>query len=45
MRDRVYSDQQEHIVDFAFTEEVAAVFPDMIRRSVMGYETMVPVTG
>ncbi len=45
MRDQVYRQQQPHIVDFAFTEEVAAVFPDMIRRSVPGYETMVPVTG
>ncbi len=45
MRDEVYSQNQGQIVDFAFNEDVAAVFPDMIRRSVMGYETMVPVTG
>jgi tRNA (cmo5U34)-methyltransferase len=45
MRDDVYSKSQSKIVDFAFTAEVASVFPDMIRRSVMGYETMVPVTG
>ena len=45
MRDQVYRHQHPQIVDFAFTEEVAAVFPDMIRRSVPGYETMVPVTG
>lgn len=47
MRDTVYQQDtnQTDIVDFAFTEEVAAVFPDMIRRSVPGYETMVPVTG
>jgi len=45
MRDEVYRDDQGPIVDFAFTQEVAAVFPDMIRRSVPGYETMIPVTG
>ncbi len=45
MRDEVFRRDQTQIVDFAFTEEVTAVFPDMIRRSVMGYETMVPVTG
>ena len=45
MRDEVFRQDQKQIVDFAFTEEVTAVFPDMIRRSVMGYETMVPVTG
>ena len=32
-------------MDFAFDEEVANVFPDMIRRSVPGYETVVPLTG
>ncbi len=45
MRDEVYRNSQNQIVDFAFTEAVAAVFPDMIRRSVPGYETMIPVTG
>ncbi|MFT7652491.1 MAG: tRNA (cmo5U34)-methyltransferase [Limisphaerales bacterium] len=45
MQDKVYSKAQTHIVDFAFTDEVAAVFPDMIRRSVPGYETVIPMTG
>ncbi len=45
MRDRVFSDPNRQIVDFAFDSEVVAVFPDMIRRSVPGYETMIPVTG
>ncbi|MEM7097404.1 MAG: carboxy-S-adenosyl-L-methionine synthase CmoA [Pseudomonadota bacterium] len=45
MRDTVFKNVKENIVDFAFNEEVVAVFPDMIRRSVPGYETMVPVTG
>ncbi len=34
-----------HLVDFAFDEAVARVFPDMIRRSVPGYETLVSLTG
>lgn len=33
------------IVDFAFDENVAKVFPDMIRRSVPGYETIIALTG
>ena len=45
MRDEVYRKPQSHIVDFAFSDEVAAVFPDMIRRSVPGYDTVIPVTG
>lgn len=45
MRDKVYSTPQSHIVDFAFSAEVAAVFPDMIRRSVPGYDTVIPMTG
>ncbi len=44
-KDQVYRDPQAHIVDFAFDETVADVFPDMIRRSVPGYETVVPITG
>ncbi len=44
MRDEVYRNDRQ-IVDFAFTAEVAAVFPDMIRRSVPGYETIIPMTG
>lgn len=33
------------IVDFAFDEKVAGVFPDMIRRSVPGYETVIALLG
>ncbi len=32
-------------MDFAFDNSVAEVFPDMIRRSVPAYETVVPLTG
>ncbi len=44
-RDRVYRESKRQIVDFAFDEAVADVFPDMIRRSVPGYETVIPITG
>ncbi len=44
-RDQVFSEPRTHIVDFVFDETVAAVFPDMIRRSVPGYELVVPMTG
>lgn len=44
-RDRVYREPKSQIVDFVFDESVADVFPDMIRRSVPGYETVIPITG
>jgi len=36
---------ERRLVDFAFDDAVATVFPDMIRRSVPGYETVIPLTG
>ncbi len=42
--DQVYA-KPRMIVDFAFDENVARVFPDMIRRSVPGYETIIALTG
>jgi tRNA (cmo5U34)-methyltransferase len=45
MRDRVFATPQPNIVDFAFNEEVVNVFPDMIRRSVPGYELVIPMGG
>jgi len=44
-KDRVYAHPQSQIVDFAFNESVANVFPDMIRRSVPGYDNMISLTG
>jgi tRNA (cmo5U34)-methyltransferase len=44
-RDQVYRAPRTQIVDFAFDTAVAEVFPDMIRRSVPGYETVIPLTG
>lgn len=44
-QDQVYATPKSMIVDFAFDETVAKVFPDMIRRSVPGYETIITLTG
>ncbi|MCK9532395.1 MAG: carboxy-S-adenosyl-L-methionine synthase CmoA [Gammaproteobacteria bacterium] len=43
--DRIYAEARTRIVDFAFDETVASVFPDMIRRSVPGYADVVALTG
>jgi tRNA (cmo5U34)-methyltransferase len=43
--DQLFTDPARQLVDFAFDDSVAAVFPDMIRRSVPGYETVIPLTG
>lgn len=44
-RDTLYALPQAQLVDFAFNEAVADVFPDMIRRSVPGYETVIAMLG
>jgi tRNA (cmo5U34)-methyltransferase len=44
-KDAIYSTPHEHIVDFAFDERVASVFPDMIRRSVPGYGDIIALLG
>ena len=44
-KDRLFQQKRPQIVDFAFDEAVAEVFPDMIRRSVPGFETVIPITG
>ena len=43
-RDRLFAKPRD-LVDFVFDASVAEVFPDMIRRSVPGYEAVVPLTG
>jgi tRNA (cmo5U34)-methyltransferase len=45
MRDEVYRSRYGDLIDFTFDATVAAVFPDMIRRSVPGYDTVVQLTG
>ncbi len=42
--DRLFANTQA-LVDFAFDDAVADVFPDMIRRSVPGYETIISMLG
>lgn len=39
--DTLFAEPRPHVVDFAFDESVARVFPDMIRRSIPGYETVI----
>ena len=43
-QDRIFATDQQ-LVDFAFDDAVADVFPDMIRRSVPGYETVIAQLG
>lgn len=38
IRDQLYAAPKPQVEPFSFDEQVAAVFPDMIRRSVPGYE-------
>lgn len=42
--DDIYARKNPHLVDFAFDQRVVDVFPDMIRRSVPAYETVVPLS-
>ena len=44
-QDDLFSRPVEKIVDFVFDRRVAGVFPDMIRRSVPGYENIIAMTG
>ncbi|TBW56856.1 carboxy-S-adenosyl-L-methionine synthase CmoA [Marinobacter halodurans] len=43
--DRIYTDTTSEGGDFRFDAAVARVFPDMIRRSVPGYTTLIPMIG
>lgn len=44
-KDQLYEDTPTEAGDFVFDERVVRVFPDMIRRSVPGYGTIVPMIG
>lgn len=44
-RDEIYATPQLDIAGFRFDEAVVSVFPDMIKRSVPGYETIIAMTG
>ena len=39
--DIIFSNKQSKIKDFAFDAQVVEVFPDMISRSVPGYNTII----
>ena len=39
--DRIFAQPLAQVPDFAFNEDVVRVFPDMIKRSVPGYPTIV----
>lgn len=43
--DRIYSLPLSRIGDFEFDQQVVDVFPDMIRRSVPGYASILAITG
>jgi len=45
MKDNIFSNELSKIDDFDFDESVTAVFPDMIKRSVPGYETIIRQIG
>lgn len=45
IRDNIYQQPIDRIAEFAFDEKVVAVFPDMIQRSVPGYNTIIAMTG
>ncbi|MFA7555948.1 MAG: carboxy-S-adenosyl-L-methionine synthase CmoA [Spongiibacteraceae bacterium] len=44
-KDSIYSQPLDAITSFRFDEKVAQVFPDMIQRSVPGYQTIIAMTG
>jgi len=44
-KDRIYSLPLNRVGDFEFDDDVADVFPDMIRRSVPGYASMLSMIG
>ncbi|MFC3609143.1 carboxy-S-adenosyl-L-methionine synthase CmoA [Stutzerimonas tarimensis] len=43
--DRLFAEPMAKVPDFVFNEDVARVFPDMIKRSVPGYPAIVENTG
>ncbi|WP_419603103.1 carboxy-S-adenosyl-L-methionine synthase CmoA [Thiolapillus sp.] len=44
-RDRIYAQRQDRIDSLVFDQRVAAVFPDMISRSVPGYASIIGMIG
>ncbi len=44
MRDKIFT-QKNDLVNFTFDAQVAAVFDDMVKRSVPGYQTLIEMMG
>ncbi|TPV59875.1 carboxy-S-adenosyl-L-methionine synthase CmoA [Aestuariibacter sp. GS-14] len=44
-KDNIFATPREHVGDFCFDDAVADVFPDMINRSVPGYQTIIETIG
>ena len=44
-QDRLFAKSRAETIGFRFDENVVRVFPDMISRSVPGYELVVPMIG
>lgn len=44
-QDKIYTDPLAEVAAFRFDEDVVRVFPDMIKRSVPGYATIIGMTG
>ncbi|MCB9058300.1 MAG: carboxy-S-adenosyl-L-methionine synthase CmoA [Calditrichae bacterium] len=45
MKDKIYKKPLDPLVKFTFNKQVADVFPDMIARSVPGYDTTIAMIG
>lgn len=43
--DRIFAEPIQSPADFVFDERVAAVFPDMLKRSIPGYATIIQMIG
>jgi tRNA (cmo5U34)-methyltransferase len=44
-KDNIFSSPRNRVEDFSFDKKVVAVFPDMIKRSVPGYENVIIMSG
>ncbi|MXW54548.1 MAG: carboxy-S-adenosyl-L-methionine synthase CmoA [Gammaproteobacteria bacterium] len=45
LRDQIYRAKQPKVDRFEFNSQVVSVFPDMIRRSIPGYDTIIHLSG
>lgn len=45
MKDQIFAEPQDQVLDFRFDEQVAEVFQDMAKRSIPGYQTIIQTIG